>query len=38
MDRERLFLDVLGRVHRFDIGPGGTLVLEAGDGRITARR
>jgi predicted AlkP superfamily pyrophosphatase or phosphodiesterase/heat shock protein HslJ len=38
MDRERAFLEVLARVHRFDIGPGGMLVLEAGDDRLTARR
>jgi heat shock protein HslJ len=39
MERERAFLQVLEGVYRFDIGPGGELVLESADqGRLTARR
>jgi heat shock protein HslJ/membrane-bound inhibitor of C-type lysozyme len=39
MQQESLFLDVLEKVTRFDIGPDGALILHANDGRtITARR
>jgi predicted AlkP superfamily pyrophosphatase or phosphodiesterase/heat shock protein HslJ/uncharacterized membrane protein len=39
MDQERLFLQALERVHRFDIAPDGSLVLEGDDGRrLVARR
>lgn len=39
MAQERLFLDVLQNVRRFDVRPDGALVLQADDGRtITARR
>jgi heat shock protein HslJ len=39
MAQERLFLDVLQNVRRFDLRPDGALVLQTDDGRaITARR
>jgi heat shock protein HslJ/uncharacterized lipoprotein YbaY len=39
LDQERTFLEVLGRVRRFDMGPNGTLILHTDDRRtITARR
>lgn len=38
MDREQQFLRILESVQRFDIGPGGTLVLEAAAGTLIARR
>lgn len=39
MEQERLYLDILTATTGFEIGPGGSLVLSAGDGRtITATR
>lgn len=39
MAQEQLFLNILGDVNRFQIGPDGTLTLSTGDGRtITAQR
>jgi heat shock protein HslJ len=39
MAQERLFLDVLQNVRRFDLRPDGALVLQTDDRRtITARR
>jgi heat shock protein HslJ len=39
MNQEKLFLDLLATVRRFEIGPGGALILRTGEERtITARR
>jgi heat shock protein HslJ len=39
MNQEAVFLEVLGKVQRFEMGPNGKLILHTGDRRtITARR
>jgi heat shock protein HslJ len=38
MDQEQRFLKFLERISRFDIGPGGTLILHAGDQSMVAHR